>query len=281
MEKSSYKMPIFDGSNYAYWKARMRSALKAIDERVWILVERGWTPPTVTVDNVTNLKPDITWTDEEFKWSSFNSKGLSAISGSVTPDEFKRIMTCTTSKEAWDVLQLTHEGTNAVKESKLQNLTTQFETITMHENECFDEFYARLSDIVNTSYNLGEHIPNARVVKKILRSLPKRFIPKVTVLNSLGNLNTLKLEELVGDLQTYEIDMFPKSAKPKDKGIALKAQERKSEGSARKKVESSRKIENSDSECEFDLDDLALFAKNFKKILKFKKGGNFKDKKNF
>ena len=59
MEKSYYKMPIFDGSNYAYWKARMRSALKAIDERVWILVERGWTPPTVTVDNVTNLKPDI------------------------------------------------------------------------------------------------------------------------------------------------------------------------------------------------------------------------------
>jgi len=97
------------------------------------------------------------------------------------------------SKEAWDVLQLTHEGTNAVKESKIQNLTTQFETLTMLESECFDNFYARLSDIVNTSFNVGEHIPDARLVKKILRSLPKRFIPKVTVLNSLGDLSNLKL----------------------------------------------------------------------------------------
>jgi len=40
-----------------------------------------------------------------------------------------------------------------------------------------------------------------------LRSLPKRFIPKVTVLHSLGTLNSLKLEELVWDLQTYEIDI--------------------------------------------------------------------------
>ena len=86
----------------------------------------------------------------------------------------------------------------------------------------FDEFYARISDIVNSCLNLGDKIPEDRVVKKILRCLPKRFIPKVTVLNSLGNLNTLKLKELVGDLQTYELDMFPKDNKTKDKGVALK-----------------------------------------------------------
>jgi len=167
---------------------------------------------------------------------------------------------CTTSKEAWDVLQLTHEGTNAAKESKIKNLITQFETITMLETECFDNFYARLSDIVNTSFNLSESIPDARVVKKILRSLPKRFIPKVTVLNTLGNLNRLKLEELVGDLQTYEIDLFPDTVNPKDRGITLKAQSKK------------KKVSFCESKSENESDfDMALLAKNFKKFLQFSK----------
>ena len=47
----SSKFPIFDGSNYAYWKARMKSALKFIDERVWLSVVNGWSPPTQLVDN--------------------------------------------------------------------------------------------------------------------------------------------------------------------------------------------------------------------------------------
>ena len=137
-------MPIFDGSNYAYWKAHMKLILKSIDERVWLLCENGWTPPTVTVNDITTLKTVSAWTEDDYKLSNFNSRGLSAISGAVSPDEFRRIMTYTTSKEAWDVLKLTHEGTNAVKESKLQNLATQFDTITMSKYECFDYFYARL-----------------------------------------------------------------------------------------------------------------------------------------
>ena len=100
MQRSFNKVPIFYRNNYAYWKARMKSSLKAIDERVWLLCENGWTPPTVTVNNITSLKPVSAWTEDDYKLSNFNSRGLSAISGAVSPDEFRRIMTCTTSKEA-------------------------------------------------------------------------------------------------------------------------------------------------------------------------------------
>ena len=141
------KFPIFDGSNYAYWKARMRSALKSIDERVWMSVVNGWSPPTYLVENERVIKPADRWTENEFKLANFNSRGLNALFSAVTPDEFRRIMTCETAKEAWDILQLTHEGTSVVKASKLQNLTTQFETIKMNDNETFDEFHARLSDM--------------------------------------------------------------------------------------------------------------------------------------
>ena len=46
-------------------------------------------------------------------------------------------------------------GTKAIKDSKLQRLITSFEEIKMEEDESFDEFYAKLKDIVNSAFNLG------------------------------------------------------------------------------------------------------------------------------
>ena len=52
----------------------------------------------------------------------------------------------------------------------------------MKEDETFDEFYAKLKDIVNSAFNLGESIAKSKIVRKILRSLPERFHAKITVI---------------------------------------------------------------------------------------------------
>ena len=49
-----------------------------------------------------------------------------------------------------------HEGTKVVKINKLQQVTNRFESIRMSYDECFAEFYAKLNDIINSAYNLGE-----------------------------------------------------------------------------------------------------------------------------
>ena len=74
----------------------------------------------------------------------------------MTNEEFKKIFSSDNAKEAWTILQNTYEGTKALKNSKLQRLTTSFEEIKMDENESFDEVYAKLKDIVNSTFNLGE-----------------------------------------------------------------------------------------------------------------------------
>lgn len=45
------------------------------------------------------------------------------------------------AKEPWTILETSYEGTKAVKASKLQMLTSNFEEIRMGEDETFDEFY--------------------------------------------------------------------------------------------------------------------------------------------
>ena len=45
----------------------------------------------------------------------------------------------------------------------------------MEEDESIDEFYAKLKDIMNSTFNLGETIHKLKIVRKMLRSLPERF----------------------------------------------------------------------------------------------------------
>jgi len=53
-------------------------------------------------------------------------------------------------------------------------LKSKFEEIRMKDDKKFDEFYAQLNDIANTSFNLGEKIVENKIVKnKILMSHSK------------------------------------------------------------------------------------------------------------
>ena len=38
--------PLFDGTNYAYWKVCIRVFLQSLDEKVWQAMEIGQTKPT-------------------------------------------------------------------------------------------------------------------------------------------------------------------------------------------------------------------------------------------
>ena len=117
---------------------------------MWQAVKIGWT----------KLKEaPVDWNDAKIKAANFNNRALNALFNVVTNKEFKKISSTETAKEAWTILQKTYEGTKAIKDSKLQRLTTSFEEIKMEEDESFDEFYAKLKDIVNLAFNLGETIP--------------------------------------------------------------------------------------------------------------------------
>ena len=103
-------------------------------------------------------------------------------------------------KEAWTILETTYEGTNVVKMVKLQRLISSFEEIRMKEDETFNEFYAKLKDIITSAFNLGESIVESKIVRKILRSLPKRFHAKIIAIKEVKDIDQIPLTELVRNL---------------------------------------------------------------------------------
>ena len=125
-----------------------------------------------------------------------------------------------------------------------------FESIKMYNDECFDEFYAKLNDIVNFAYNLDEIYDQSKIVRKILRSLIEDFRPKVTVITESKDVDSILVDEFVGSLQFYELD-FPKTNK--SKSIALKS------------------IDNVDGngfDDELFVTEIAYLAKNFRNFLR-------------
>nr|XP_023913617.1 uncharacterized protein LOC112025185 [Quercus suber] len=92
----------------------------------------------------------------------------------------------------------------------------------MDEDESFDEFYAKLKDIVNSAFNLGEQILKPKIVRKILRSLPERFHAEITAIEESKDLDFIPLIELIRNLQTYELGLARVGKGSKGKNMALK-----------------------------------------------------------
>ena len=93
----------------------------------------------------------------------------------------------------------------------------------MEEDKSFDEFYAKLKDIVSSTFNLRETILEPKIVRKVLRSLTKRFHAKIIAIEESKDINQIPLTELVGNLQTNELGLTRIGKMGKGKSMALKA----------------------------------------------------------
>ncbi|CAM8884668.1 unnamed protein product [Rhodiola kirilowii] len=220
--QSITRPPLLEGSNYATWKPVMRSFLKSLDEKAWRAVIRGWTEPMM--NNLTGepvLKPEALWTEDEDKASMGNSKAMNAIFSAVNENVMKLIINCEVAKEAWDILQTAFEGTDKVRNSRMQAVTTKFEEMKMKEDENISEYNTRVLELSNEASALAKPIDEERLASKILRSLPPRFAMKVTAIEEMHDITKLKLDELMGSLRTYEINRDFQTSE--QKGIALKA----------------------------------------------------------
>jgi hypothetical protein len=117
-------------------------------------------------------------------------------------------------------------------------LISRFEENKMLEDESFGEFYSKMSDLRNLMVSLGKTVLDVKLIRKILRSSPERFRIKVTTIEESKDLEEMKIEKLVGSLQTYELSLPPVK---KLKTIALKASKKNVEVSSRDDSEDEEK----------------------------------------
>ena len=99
--------PMFNGTDYTYWKTRMRIFLISMDFELWNLVENGFSKSSL---------PMIDWNELEKKAFALNAKAMNALFCALDKNEFNRVSICETAFDIWHTLEVTHEGTSRVKE---------------------------------------------------------------------------------------------------------------------------------------------------------------------
>lgn len=145
-------------------------------------------------------KSKLKWLNAKDDATIRNSRELNALFNAVDQNVSKLINTCKSAKEAWSILKVAYEGTSKVKMSRLQVLTSRFEVLKMSEEKTIVEFNVRVLDIANESDVLREKMFDAKLVRKVLRSLPTRFNIKINAIKEANDLSSMKLNKLFGSL---------------------------------------------------------------------------------
>ncbi|KAK2356743.1 hypothetical protein QL285_094071 [Trifolium repens] len=198
---SSNRPPLFEGDDYYYWKDKMELFLRSQDNNMWFVIEIGEYTPLK--DATTDAKPQAEWTTTEADRVLLNTKAKLFIKCALCREEYDRIMECKTAKEMWETLKTHHEGTNHVKETRIDIGVRKFELFEMKEDESVDQMYGRFTIMINELISLGKTYTAHERVRKILRCLPKTWRHIVTAIIESKDLTKLKL-----DIQLKQLDLL-------------------------------------------------------------------------
>ncbi|XP_062085634.1 uncharacterized protein LOC133791733 [Humulus lupulus] len=203
----------------------MKTFIKSQDEKVWRSVLTGWSTPTKVDANTgeTTVKFELNWSTADDLLSSYNNKSLHVLFHGVGEWYIKLIPSCDSAKETWQIFQTQFEGTADVNHSRSIMLQTKFEGLRMSEIETLTNFYKRLSDVATKFFALGEKLYEFDLVRKIVRVLPDRFSTKLTAMEEAKDLNSMKVEDLMGSLRTFELNQ---QIKQKEKNGELESNEK-------------------------------------------------------
>ncbi|VFQ65995.1 unnamed protein product [Cuscuta campestris] len=222
--QSTSRPPLFDGTNYSYWKERMRIYIRSTNFQLWLVIKNGEEIPMKKVGETTVPKTENEFDAEDIKKIENYAKAINMLYCAVNPDDYRKISCCTTAKEMWDKLEATYEGTDQVREAKIDFLTQEYEMFRIKEGDKIDDMFDRFSKIINDLHALKKTYTNKDLVRKILRSLTPEWRSKADAIYESIRVSNVTIDGLRGNLKTYESTILtPSLDEQKKKGIALKA----------------------------------------------------------
>ncbi|GJY05230.1 hypothetical protein Tco_0371170 [Tanacetum coccineum] len=150
----------------------------------------------------TETKMDIETPYEKLKYNEKrqlgkNNEAKTTLYNTLSRKEYERVFTCEITKDVWHTLIITHQGNLQVKDCKIDLLTQEYKKFLILDKETIDSGFTRFNTIV-------------------------------TWIEEAKDLAELPLDELIGNLQVYEMvlrndGVISKSTKEKVKSLALKA----------------------------------------------------------
>jgi hypothetical protein len=217
--------------------------------------------------------------DEATQIRHFNSQATSILLASLCREEYNKVQGLKNAKEIWDILKTTHEGDEVTKITKRETIEGELGRFVLNKGEEPQAMYSRLKTMVNKVRNLGStKWDDHEMVMVILRSLVFRNPTQVQLIRGDPRYKQMSLEEVISKFVSFELMIKDSkhvvnleqgaTSTPEVQPIAFKTTEEKKEEStpSRLPIDTSK----------LDNEDMALIIKSFWKILKQRKGKDYK-----
>ena len=237
------KIPMLVKEHYFHWKVKMRMHLLSLDPSYINCIEKG---PHVPVKINTALRLDGSeaedvevpknpseFTEEDEKEVHKDNKAMNILFNGIDDDMFDSVINCPTAKEVWDTIQTLCEGTDQVRENKMQLFVQQYESFHSKSGESLNDLFNRFQKLLNGLKLYGRIYMVKDSNLKFLRALPRDWKPMTVALRQAQNFNEYSLDKLYGILKTYELEIqqdeeLEKNSK-REKTVALVAEKEEEE----------------------------------------------------
>ncbi|XP_016206931.1 uncharacterized protein LOC107647368 [Arachis ipaensis] len=153
----------------------MKNFVQSVDYNLWKIIINGPQIQTKTsAEGVVTPKAEAKWNDNDKKNVQLNFKAVNILNCVISFEEYRKVSRCKTTKYIWDKLQVTHEDTTKVKETRIDMLSKEYEIFTMKEGESIDEIFEKFSIIINSLDAMKITHFEQVLVRKVLRSQTKK-----------------------------------------------------------------------------------------------------------
>ncbi|KAK1379000.1 hypothetical protein POM88_025744 [Heracleum sosnowskyi] len=203
------KIPVLDRENYFHWKVKMRQHLMSMDETYVECIEHG---PHVPMKPNTSIAQEPagapgTIPKLRLEWTPEDIVSMNILFNGLDSDMFDNVINCSTAKEIWDIVQTICEGTEQVRENKMQLLIQQYEHFHFKSGESLNDTFSRFQKLLNGLKLHGRVYQVKDSNLKFLRALLKEWKPMTVSLRNTQEYKDYTLERLYGTLKTYELEI--------------------------------------------------------------------------
>ena len=147
----------------------MENYIQADDYELWMIIENGpYIQVRITKYGKTIPEKPHEFDSDDYRKMEKNVRAKKLLYFGLGPDAYTLISECESTKKIWNALRVAHEGTNQVRQSRIELLMRKYKLLGMSDKEMVMDMYTRFIDITNELKSLGKSFTTKESVRKIL-----------------------------------------------------------------------------------------------------------------
>jgi hypothetical protein len=189
MEKCTFKLVVFNGEDFSYWKNQTRNYVLSQGRAIWEIIQVVYVIPT-TLDNV--IQGELQRYENKYK-------ALNLINTALGRNVYDRVAHLETAHDVWLKLCNIYEGSSEIKSSHRDTYNRQYQTFSQKLGESLDDCFARFESIMSSlrSYDPLAY-SNNECAKQLLYALDDSvWSMKIAALEKSVDFATLDTEKIV------------------------------------------------------------------------------------